>query len=256
MTEVLRRSRLLMKLMAVLAVFVLVASACGGSDDEGALEVTSSTTTSAPSTTVPAPAATVATSPPTTGAAAFSADDAFSVTDAYFDAFNAGDVDAVFSLFTEDVTFDWFGRRSRADFEMINWFYVGQGTRLTSPECSVNHEVPEEATVHVFCEFETIDSLIPAVGAPAVPTRFTAVISPEGVRRFTFSYLPGQDFLHVGAPFNRWLDQNHPGIREATSFRKWTTVDEAREIGALQAEYAQKWAVYLDENGCGYLEGC
>ncbi len=56
--------------------------------------------------------------------------------------------------------------------------------------------------------------------------------------------------------FNRWIAEKRPEAIEATAFGNWTTVEEARQTGELRAQFAQEWADYLQENNCGYVDGC
>jgi hypothetical protein len=175
-----------------------------------------------------------------------------SVTDAFFEAYNAGDVEAVDALFTPDVTIDWFGDVSRTDFEMITAFYAGQGTTLTPPDCNVIEEVPGESAT-VSCNFESLDSLIQAVSAPPIPTKFDMVVTPDGVSQLVYTY-GSLDFSSGRGrdPFRRWEEQNHPEAE--TTFGDWLTIDEARQLGQLAAQHTEEWAAYLEANGCTYLD--
>ena len=212
------------RILAQIAVLVLIAAACGSSEGDA-------------STT-------------------FSSDDALSVTDAYFEEFNTGDVDAVLSLFSPDATIDsgFGGRYTRTEFEMITAYYTAQGTTLTPPECTVTDEVPGEA-ITVFCAYGTHDAPSQAVSAPPVHTKFTMVVTPDGIRQLAFTYGP-LDFLHINNPFYRWIMRNRPEDAETTEYGNWTTVDEARQNAILRAQYAAEWATYLTENDCTYLDGC
>ncbi len=49
---------------------------------------------------------------------------------------------------------------------------------------------------------------------------------------------------------------NHPEDLEAVGFGNWTTVEEAEQNGVLIAQYAAEWATYLNDNDCGYSDGC
>lgn len=70
------------------------------------------------------------------------------------------------------------------------------------------------------------------------------------------------DFEHVGGKFISWLAANRPEVTclawyaDDGSCVDTTSVLEIREVGLMVARYAEEWAAYLDENGCGYLDGC
>ena len=155
-------------------------------------------------------------------------------------------------MFAPDVSIYWFGYESRTEWEKITAFRVGEETILTPPECEVTGPA-ESATVS--CVFESLDALIQAVDAPPVPTRFTAVVTTDGIVSLRFRY-SGPDFLNAAEPFNAWIAKYHPDAVEATEFGGWATVDAAKQAGRLQAQFAQEWAVFLDENGCGFEDGC
>jgi hypothetical protein len=183
----------------------------------------------------------------------FGTDDALSVADSYFEEYNAGNDEAVVALLTPDATVTWFSR-SRSEWEMITAFFVGQGTILSPPECTVTEEVLG-ASATVFCDFETHSGVMQAVGAPPVSTSFIAVVTPDGIDRLTFSH--GQpDFLDTGLPFEQWIAENHPEAIEATALWDWATLEEARQTGVVTAQFAEEWATYLDENDCTFVDGC
>lgn len=186
----------------------------------------------------------------------FAADDGLSVTEAYFEEFNAGDVDALLGLFAPGVELsDSFeGSWTVADWEMIAVWNIAQGSTLTSPICTVTGQVPGES-VTVSCESETNNAQVQAVGAPSVPTRVTTTVTPEGISSFRFDYgVP--DFLVSTDPFDRWMRANHPQDVGAVGFGNWTTVEEAQQNGTLTAEYAADWASYLEANSCDYRMNC
>jgi ketosteroid isomerase-like protein len=229
------------KTIPLLLAAALVVAACGGDDADPATTSPATTTTTASATTTNVPA--------------FSSDDALSVTDAYFEAYNARDVEAVLALFEPDATFsDSFGSQTRADWEQLLVWNAAQGTALSPPNCRVTAEVSGVA-VTVSCPHNNLDALVQAVDGPPVPINLTLTVAPDGISDWVFIF--GQpDFNTVGIPFDSWMTVNHPEDLEAVGFGTWTTVDEAEENGILTARYAAEWATYLNDNGCGYSDGC
>jgi hypothetical protein len=70
----------------------------------------------------------------------------------------------------------------------------------------------------------------------------------------------GIDFLHVGMPFGRWLQANHPefaGLSVSDQILgECCELMSPTERGLLVKQYAQEWAAYLDGTGCTYLDNC
>ncbi len=241
------------RLVTMAVCLVVVAAACSSSDGDQATTslATTSTTISATTTTV----------------SAFSVDEALAVADAYFAAFNAGDADAALALLTIDGSFtDRFGGQLASDLDIVDelaWF-TAQGTVLTSPSCAVTEDQPVEGTT-LSCDYETHDALTQAVDALPVPTTATFTVTPLGISEIHVTYAPQPlqpDFEHVGGKFISWLALNRPEVTclswyaDDGSCVDTTSVQEIREVGLMVARYAEEWAAYLDENGCGYLDGC
>jgi hypothetical protein len=204
-------------------------------------------------------------------ATSVSNDDPTASVDAYFEAYNAGNEDAVLALLTTDTTLTVsFGGRSPEDYKREEWeldlaVALAEGTLLASPLCAVTEDQPVEGTT-VSCDYETLDAPTQAVDALPVPTTTRFAIAPTGISEMHTSYesQPGQpDFLHVGEPFQKWLAADHPeftclALSEANgSCDDSPTSDEAiTEKGLMTVRYAQEWGAYLKANGCTYLEGC
>lgn len=185
----------------------------------------------------------------------FGSGDGLAVTDAYFEAWNAGDVEAVLALFESDATFfDNFGRQTRADWEQLLVWNAAQGTVLSPPNCTVTAEVPGDV-VTVSCPHTNLDALVQAVDGPPVPIGLTLTVTPDGIRDWN-SLFGNPDFDAVGSPFESWMTVNHPEDPEAAGFGNWSSVEEAEQSGILRAQYADEWAAYLQDNNCTYLDRC
>ncbi len=173
----------------------LALAACGGGDsaETTVSSVAATTTTTAPITTT------------TTNVPVFSSDDALSVTDGYYEAYNAGDVEAVLALFEPDATlFDM----TRAFLEELLVWNAAQGTALSPPDCTVTSEV-SGAVVTVSCRHDNLDALVQAVDGPPVPIKLTLTVTPDGISDWVRTF--GQpDFNTVGIPFDSWMMDNHP----------------------------------------------
>jgi hypothetical protein len=182
--------------------------------------------------------------------------DALAVSNAYFVAYNAGDVEGVMSLLAPGATFgtNFTGPLSIDEFEMLTVWDAAQGTKIASEGCSANESFQEQAT-SISCTSATHDALVQAVGAPPVPTENRLTIGPDGIT--TVLNLNGSpDFKDTSEPFDRWMQANNPADAERTTFGNWTTIGEAQEYGEARARYAQEWATYLADNNCSYKDDC
>lgn len=176
----------------------------------------------------------------------------------YFDAFNRGDDETAAAMLTSDVAAsDTFG--SIDVVGELAWF-TAQGAQYRSVACAVAPQQPAEDT-YVACDHETLDALTQAVDALPIPTTTSFTVTPLGIAELHFGY-GSPDFTHVGFPFRSWLASNRPDVTclawyaDDGSCVEAATVAEEREDGLLLAQYAQEWAAYLEEKGCGYLDGC
>jgi hypothetical protein len=182
-------------------------------------------------------------------------DSATEINNAYYAAYQTGDMDSVTALFTSDATFnvEFSGDLDRTAFELDLAWTLAQAGTLTSPECTVIDEVPGTA-VTISCEYGIHDALGVAVGSPRIPTTTIMTITTGGISDFRESY--GQpNFTAAGNPFLRWMNANHPEDAAAADWRAGDTIEESVARGELRAEYAKEWALYLEANDCIYNQG-
>ena len=201
-----------------------------------------------------------ATAPPTTLAADSpptpfpTPSEAVAVANAWYVAFNAGDVDAVMALFAPDaaVSNNFTGTSTLEDEREFNTWNAAQGTKLETEGCVSGESSVQGQDVH--CFGANYDALVQAVDATPVPATVRMTIGTDGIVALSYTY-GSPDFKHVGDPFDEWLAINHPDI-ENFGFESFKTVEEAEASGILSARYAAEWAAYLEANGCTYLDGC
>lgn len=237
--------------MTTLAVLLALAAAACGSSEDGV--TTTAAATLAPTTTTATTAA--PTEAPITTLVGFDVVDARNVSDAYFAAYNAGDVDAVVALFESDAEFSgFFGSLSRADWEQLTVWNTAQGTVLSTPSCLLAEELLG-VSVRLVCSYDNSGAVVQAVDGPAVPIRLTLTFTPEGIADWSREF-GDPDFNVVGIPFSEWMTTHHPDIAESVEFGNWSSVEGAEQNGILTAQYAAEWRVYLDANDCGYDDGC
>jgi hypothetical protein len=196
------------------------------------------------------------------------------IVEAYFAAYNAGDAETVVSLLTLDATLtDRFGEPvgeidpgdalDREGWEEDVESLIAQGTLLSSHSCIETNDEWADAT-GFSCEYELLDAPTRAVGALPFPVTTKFAVSTVGkISEWHTWYDPlatGIDFVHVGRPFGRWLQENHPefaGLSVSDQFLgECCELMSPTERGLLVKQYAEEWAAYLDENGCTYLEVC
>ena len=181
----------------------------------------------------------------------FGPDSALDVSDAYIEASNTGDTDAVLALFTPDVALSEkytgmsvsFEAIDRGFFEQHLAWSAAQGTTFTSPQCAVTEQGPA-AAVTVTCEFGWLYAAERVIDAP-VPTTLTMIVTPQGISQMAFEYPP------VFSPdsFENWLLVNHIGESEGVEYGDWNSVAEAKAGGTLRAQYVDEWAASLEANG-------
>lgn len=200
--------------------------------------------------------------PPTTvqvdseAAPAVTTADALAVSNAFFVAYNAGDVETLMGLFTSAATYgdNFSADRTGEEQEMLFEWNAAQGTTLTSQGCNVDAD-GQDNVVSVVCTGANHDALSQALPAPPVTYTITFDVTPDGISALRFVY--GQpDFKRTGLPFLDWMRANNPADAEKADFGNWTTIEEAREYGELTARYATAWASYLTDNDCTYRDDC
>ena len=179
----------------------------------------------------------------------FGAGSSLALTDEYFAAYNAGDIEAVFGMFTDDATQDVFGEATRLEWQQRVAWLIAQGETRTAHECTVTDEVPGTSVI-VSCTFETRDAVHQAIGAPPSATSSVMTITPSGISHLAETY-GGPDYADIGGPFSDWMEENHPGV-EVYCFEGCGLIDEAIDEaiarGLLQAEYAQEYGAFLEAN--------
>jgi len=193
---------------------------------------------------------------PADGGASVSTSDALAVSNAYFVAYNAGDVEGVMALFASGATFitNFAGEMTFDEFEMLFSWNAAQGTAITSEGCSAKDSFQEQ-DISVSCTAATYEAIVQAVGAPPVPTEIRMTVGPDGIAS-VFNIYGSPDFMDTRTPFDKWMQTNNPADAERTAFGNWTTIEEAQENGELTARYAEEWATYLADNNCSYKDGC
>jgi hypothetical protein len=108
----------------------------------------------------------------------------------------------------------------------------------------------------VSCPFKIHDAAVLAVGAPPVPASMTLEITEHGVVAYREMF-GNPDFTDAGIPLVSWMETHHPDDVEAVFFEgTWDSIEDATSKGTLRAQYAQEWARYLEDNGCGYRDNC
>ena len=175
---------------------------------------------------------------------------------AWLAALNAGDVDAAMALYAPepDVSNNFMGSSTLEEERMASTWDAAQGTRLETDGCDSAGENSERGQQHVRCIATNYDALVQAVDATPVTAIVDMTIGADGIVMLRSSF-GSPDFKHVSDPFDKWMAANHPDV-EDFGFGSWETVEEAEVAGTLRAQYAAKWATYLEANDCTYLDGC
>ena len=241
------------KRSAAVAIAALAIYSCGGAGDEGVTttDLASTTTTETPETTTTTTATTTTTTEPTPRV---DPEEALSIAEEYFEAYNSGESERVLSLFVPEPSFsDNFGAQSRTTWERLLEWNMAQGTQLRSVECDAIDEM--EQSVTIVCEHTNLDAVVQAVEGPPVPVTLTLTVTSDGISDWEFIF--GQpDFLAVLGPFGEWMSANHPDDANKIGFGNWNSKETAAENGGLMAQYAEVWKTYLADKGCAFSDGC
>ncbi len=194
--------------------------------------------------------------PPSNGGPA---SDALAVKDAYFAAYEAGNIDGMLALFSPGIDMavrdvsedqDWWGSLSLESWKQRYVWQSAEGTVLTTPECTTSDG--PEGDVIVTCEYAHHRYPDILVGAPATSSTLTLTISPDG------TITQWRDVAHFPAwvtegPLLSWMIQTHPADAHMVSFAgTFNSVEQARERGLARAEYAEEWAAFLEESECAF----
>ncbi len=181
--------------------------------------------------------------------------EALAVTEAWFDAYDAGDIGSMLALFAPDGTIsETWGPLSRDEWEQLYAFKLGEGTELTTPECTTE-AADDGSAVTVSCEYGHLPYSHRLVDAHVVPHTLTQVITTDGItsQRQRFG---SPDFFSVDGAWGSWVGQHEPELARLLEFGNWSTVHEATLHGTLWAKSSEEWAAWLEENGCAYDERC
>jgi len=229
---------------AGLLVAVLVLAGCG--DDDGGDSTALPGADDASTTASAVPTTTLAT---TNAAVAFTESDALGIVEAYYTAVEAGDADAITALFV-DPTSDFF-----VEDLLIEVWNAGQDMIRVDRTCTTGDPTPEEFKRWT-CEFGDHQYLQRAAGAPATQIEQTFTVSEDGIEDVDLSYIT--DGYGANDAFNAWMSANHPDDAAATRCcGQYGSIEEARADGELRRQYAELWAVHLQDTGCTYKDiGC
>lgn len=227
---------------AVIVVGVIAVAASSG--DETSTEPTQLVTSS----TV---AASTTTIPPSTSAAApvFTTEDALAVKDAYFAAYEVGDIDAMLSLFSPELNLSMpSGSTSLEEWEKLYTWKSAEGTVLMPALCQAT---TGDAGVSIVCNYAHHQYPAVLVGAPATPHTLNMTVNADGKVSLLRDRFGSPSWL-TDAPFAVWMGKVHPEDTAVAACCSWASVEEARTNGRARAEYAEEWAAYIEATGCAW----
>lgn len=174
-------------------------------------------------------------------------DGALGIVDGYFAAYDAGDIDGMIALLTPDARVgfareDWGAERWR---NLHEW-HDAQRTEMLPRKCKAA-QVDDPGTVTVDCEYAQHPYLSRVVDGPAVPFTGRFVVTSDGIADISQRF-GTPDFNAIDRPFQAWLQAHHPDVLGEVRCCRWESVEDARKKGALVANYADRWAVWLDDH--------
>lgn len=184
--------------------------------------------------------------------------DGTELTDQYFEAFAAGDVETAVGFLLPGATIEqtWIDEpgdstgvpteSTAKGFLAVQTWLVAQGTEFSSPTCVVTDEGADSTTVS--CEWEVYDGIAQAIDAGPLPVVSTIVVTEDGISALYRDHGPPA-YTRVWDPFEEWMDESHP---EVDWFFDEESIEVSRQNGTTAAEYAAEWAALLEANGCDY----
>lgn len=194
---------------------------------------------------------------------------ALATAEAFLGAQDAGDLDSVFAMFTNDATYVLnIGPQSAIysspatiaasdvglrGFEPAIAWTMATGKTSASPECAVVDAVPV-VSVTISCEYDNHHALAVAAGV-VTPLTAEFTVTADGISRLEET-IHSPDYRQLGLPFEAWLKKNHPEDAHIAGGLQPTTVEASITRGALRTQYAQEWGAYLQANDCNYLDSC
>lgn len=214
------------RIVITLAVFLVAAAGCTSSSAPE--EAAASPTPSSPARTV-------------------TVEDATETNDAYFAAYDAGDVAAMMDLFAPDAQILLFEEELPIEaHRLIYEWKVAEGTQMLPRDCTAS-EIEDRDAASIECEYAQHEYLSRAVDASPVPHTMTMVVGPDGIERLDQSF-GDPDFLVYNEPFYAWVQAHHPDDAQAVVCCGWDSVEDAQQSGQLVAQYADEWAAWLEDN--------
>lgn len=200
------------------------------------------------SSTADDPSAAAASASPSGPAVArtVTADDATETTDAYFAAYDDGDVEGMLDLLAPDAEVGFPGEPLPVEaWRLIHEYKVAEGTQMLTRDCTTE-EVDDRDAVAVDCDYAQHEYVSRAVDGPVVPTTMTVVVGPDGIELLEQEF-GGPDFTVYYGPFLAWVEAHHPEDADDVAFVQ-ESAEDARRAGALAAQYADEWAAWLADN--------
>ena len=174
------------------------------------------------------------------------------VKDAYIEASNAGDADAVLALFEPDVraAVSIFGG-DLVTFERFLVSSIAEGTTVTAENCTARERGD---AIRLSCDSTRHAYLAVAVGAPAPEGNLSLSVTVDGIR----SLAEANSFLDFEVSTYRltvgWRSTTRSTSTHASRSVLGDSVAQAEQAGTLHGQYADEWAAYLEENGCTYQD--
>lgn len=171
--------------------------------------------------------------------------DPIAAVQAWVEALNSGDVDAVLAHMTDDVSFSVWEYYANGKEDLRRWildWWVGLDTEYTSVAC-------EPGENEVSCAMNVVDGCIAAFGATeGLPTKVTFVVQPDGKISKVTGRLDGAGwndyFGSWSPPAQAWMRVNRA--------EELTQIDpnpDRRQAGALQIKLCRDYeaAVKIQE---------
>lgn len=207
--------------------------------------------------------------------AAITADSAVDVAQAFFAAYDDGDVAGIVEMLAIDAEIQAGGRLqvTGTDNEVTvrsltpegsepYWtFSTAAEAQVTDVMCTAAKVFDAETgdllavagTAVVVCEYQWADALITALGAEPALQRSTMTVTSDGISVISFELQTGP-FREIGPAFHSWLFAT--GKHDDFPSQPPSTNQEAHDAGRLWAKYAKEWAAFLEEHGCSYGTEC
>lgn len=171
----------------------------------------------------------------------------------YYEAFNQGDLTAMTDMLADDA--DITGVLG-SSFEQVMAWDIAQGSTVIDPVCRTQDSA-DVSRIRVICELDHHPYLAQIAGGPATNIVATIEVSDDGEISFYNERIVADPLVEaIEGNFSVWLERSHVDDVARVQCCEWESVEDAAAGGTLRAQYADEYAIYIEQQGCLFEEPC